>query len=55
VTEFSESKDDSSRQEIAANLTNFAYSHVNHEHFAKLNILDLFLDLLDEDSMLLRR
>lgn len=33
-----------------ANLANFAYDPVNYEHFRKLNILDLFLDVLVEET-----
>ena len=35
---FSESK-----EEILANLANFAYDPINYEHFRKLNVVDLFL------------
>lgn len=33
-----------------ANLGNFAYDPINYEHFRALNILDLFLDVLAEES-----
>jgi hypothetical protein len=32
-----------------ANLANFAYDPINYEHFRKLNVLDLFLDILVEE------
>ena len=38
VLSFSEGK-----QQVLANLANFAYDPINYEHFRKLNILDLFL------------
>ena len=31
-----------------ANLANFAYDPINYEYFRKLNVLDLFLDILVE-------
>ncbi len=36
--------------QIMANLANFAYDPINFEAFRKLNILDLFLDHLDEPN-----
>ena len=33
-----------------ANLANFAYDPINYEHFRKLNILDIFLDVLVEEK-----
>ncbi len=33
-----------------ANLANFAYDPINYDHFRKLNILDLFLDAIAEDT-----
>lgn len=35
--------------QILANLANFAYDPINYEHFRKLNILDLFLDVVAEE------
>ena len=32
-----------SKEEILANLANFAYDPINYEHFRKLNVVDLFL------------
>ena len=37
------------KRQILANLANFAYDPINYEHFRKLNILDLFLDVLAEE------
>lgn len=31
------------KEEILANLANFAYDPINYEHFRKLNVMDLFL------------
>lgn len=33
-----------------ANLGNFAYDPINYEYFRQLNILDLFLDVLAEET-----
>lgn len=38
------------RLQVLANLANFAYDPINYEHFRKLNILDLFLDVVAEDT-----
>ena len=31
------------KEEILANLANFAYDPINYDHFRKLNIVDLFM------------
>ena len=36
--------------QVLANLANFAYDPINYEHFRKLNILDLFLDVVAEET-----
>ena len=36
--------------QVLANLANFAYDPINYEHFRQLNILDLFLDVIAEES-----
>ena len=38
------------RLQVLANLANFAYDPINYDHFRKLNILDLFLDVIAEDT-----
>ncbi|XP_041360227.1 armadillo repeat-containing protein 7-like isoform X2 [Gigantopelta aegis] len=38
------------KKQILANLANFAYDPINYEYFRKLNILDLFLDALEEND-----
>lgn len=43
------------KQEIVANLANFAYDPINYGSFAKLQIMDLFLDILDADHEETRR
>ena len=55
MTEYCESEVAHAKQEIVANLANFAYNPVNHEHLQKLNVVDLFLDLTDDEDLILRR
>ena len=38
------------KKQILANLANFAYDPINYEYFRALNILDLFLDVLVEET-----
>lgn len=35
--------DTESKEQVLANLANFAYDPINYEHFKKLNVVDLFL------------
>ncbi|XP_033736748.1 armadillo repeat-containing protein 7-like [Pecten maximus] len=48
VTEYQDTDSDESKQQVLANLANFAYDPINYGHFQVLNIVDLFLDALDE-------
>ena len=43
VTEFQDTSKHEYKQQVLANLANFAYDPINYEHFRRLNILDLFL------------
>ena len=43
VTEFQDTSKHEHKQQVLANLANFAYDPINYEHFRRLNILDLFL------------
>lgn len=36
------------KEQILANLGNFAYDPINYDHFIRLCIIDLFLDCIDE-------
>ena len=38
------------RLQVLANFANFAYDPINYEHFRKLNVLDVFLDVIAEDT-----
>ena len=55
LTEYCETDSVSAKHEIVANLANFAYNSINHEHLQKLNVVDLFLDLTDDEDLVLRR
>ncbi|XP_071799305.1 armadillo repeat-containing protein 7-like [Asterias amurensis] len=48
VTEFQTSNDNGGKNQVLANLANFAYDPINYEHLRKLNVVDLFLDTLTE-------
>lgn len=37
------------KRQVLANLANFGYDPINYEHFRKLNVLDLFLDVLVDE------
>ncbi len=50
VTEFQETTSMEAKEQVLANLANFAYDPINYEHFRTLNILDLFLDCLSEEN-----
>ncbi|KAK3612594.1 hypothetical protein CHS0354_042102 [Potamilus streckersoni] len=50
VTEFQDTTSDEAKKETLANLANFAYDPINYEHLRKLNVLDLFLDALEETN-----
>ncbi|KAK6989661.1 armadillo repeat-containing protein 7 [Biomphalaria glabrata] len=50
VTEFQDTSSDESKEQVLANLANFAYDPINYEFFKKLNIVDLFLDCLEENN-----
>lgn len=38
------------KKQVLANLANFAYDPINYEYLRKLNVLDLFLDVLVEET-----
>ena len=50
VTEFQDSSEEEDREQVLANLANFAYDPINYDHFKKLNVIDLFLDSLEEQN-----
>lgn len=50
VTEFQTSKEQEAQYQVLANLANFAYDPINYDYMRRLNIIDLFLDMLTEDD-----
>ncbi|GMF27597.1 unnamed protein product [Phytophthora lilii] len=50
VDEFQRSPDVLRKEEIVANLANFAYDPINYSSLCRLRIMDLFLDILDADQ-----
>ncbi|XP_077406318.1 armadillo repeat-containing protein 7 isoform X2 [Vanacampus margaritifer] len=50
VTEFQDTDSDEAKEQVLANLANFAYDPKNMEHLKQLQVADLFLDMLTEDS-----
>lgn len=38
------------KEQVLANLANFAYNPQNYEYLRQLKVLDLFLDMLTEDN-----
>ncbi|KAL8597836.1 hypothetical protein ACOMHN_061369 [Nucella lapillus] len=50
VTEYQDTQEEDCKQQVLANLANFAYDPINYEYMRRLNILDLFLDSLEEQD-----
>lgn len=50
VTEFQETQSQDAREQVLANLANFAYDPSNYPYLRQLQVLDLFLDSLSEES-----
>lgn len=50
VTEFQETASQEAKEQVLANLANFAYDPNNYQYLRELQVLDLFLDVLSEDS-----
>ncbi|RLN90708.1 hypothetical protein BBJ28_00012952 [Nothophytophthora sp. Chile5] len=50
VDEFQRSPDVLRKEELVANLANFAYDPINYASLGRLRIMDLFLDILDADQ-----
>jgi len=50
VTEYQDTDKADSKNQILANLANFAYDPLNYEYLRQLNVVDLFIDVLDEDD-----
>ncbi|XP_061472111.1 armadillo repeat-containing protein 7 isoform X1 [Rhineura floridana] len=50
VTEFQVTESSEAKEQVLANLANFAYDPKNYEYLRQLRVLDLFLDMLTEDN-----
>ena len=50
VTEFQDTSSDDAKCQLLANLANFAYDPINYPHLKKLNVAELFLDMLSEPN-----
>ncbi|TWW82110.1 armadillo repeat-containing protein 7 [Takifugu flavidus] len=50
VTEFQDTDSEEAKEQVLANLANFAYDPKNIEHLKELQVTDLFLDMLTEEN-----
>ncbi|XP_031569945.1 armadillo repeat-containing protein 7-like [Actinia tenebrosa] len=44
VTEYQDTSKEGNKEQVLANLANFAYDPINYGHFKKLNVADLFME-----------
>ncbi|CAK9807993.1 Armadillo repeat-containing protein 7 [Anthophora plagiata] len=54
-TEFKTTKSKEAKEQVLANLANFAYDPINYGYMRQLQIIDLFLHALSEDNLKLIR
>ncbi|XP_041054123.1 armadillo repeat-containing protein 7 isoform X3 [Carcharodon carcharias] len=50
VTEFQDTDSQEAKEQVLANLANFAYDPSNYQYLRQLQVIDLFLDMLTEDN-----
>lgn len=50
VTEFQDTDSEEAKEQVLANLANFAYDPKNFDHLRDLQVTDLFLDMLTEEN-----
>ncbi|XP_008275967.1 armadillo repeat-containing protein 7 [Stegastes partitus] len=50
VTEFQDTDSDEAKEQVLANLANFAYDPKNMDYLRELQVADLFLDMLTEEN-----
>ncbi|XP_006616544.1 uncharacterized protein LOC102672619 [Apis dorsata] len=55
ATEFKTTKSKDAKEQVLANLANFAYDPINYGYIRQLKIIDLFLHTLSEDNLKLVR
>jgi hypothetical protein len=48
IHEYETTDDDDCREQVLANLANFAYDPINYEYFRRLNVIDIFLGVLSK-------
>ncbi|XP_069510930.1 armadillo repeat-containing protein 7 isoform X2 [Ambystoma mexicanum] len=53
VTEFQDTDSQEAKEQVLANLANFAYDPQNYGHLRQLQVIDLFLDMLTEENEML--
>ncbi|XP_043924744.1 armadillo repeat-containing protein 7 [Protopterus annectens] len=50
VTEFQDTDKQEAKEQVLANLANFAYNPSNYQYLRQLQVIDLFLDMLTEEN-----
>ncbi|XP_034239026.1 uncharacterized protein LOC117643948 [Thrips palmi] len=55
VTEFQDTTSTEAKQQVLANLANFAYDPINYDFLRNLKVIDLFLDQLAESDSILQQ
>ncbi|XP_015608411.1 armadillo repeat-containing protein 7 isoform X2 [Cephus cinctus] len=55
VVEFNTTKSQEAKEQVLANLANFAYDPVNYEYIRQLHIIDLFFAVITENNITLIR
>lgn len=50
INEFKSTSSKDAKQQVLANLVNFAYDPVNYDYLRQLKVIDLFLHILSEDN-----
>ncbi|XP_078076652.1 armadillo repeat-containing protein 7 isoform X1 [Mustelus asterias] len=50
VTEFQDTDSQEAKEQVLANLANFAYDPSNYQYLRQLQVIDLFQDMLSEDN-----
>lgn len=50
VTEFQDTDSEEAKEQVLANLANFAYDPKNYDYLRDLQVTDLFLDMLTEEN-----
>ena len=51
LNEINTTQSEDNKLQILANLANFAYDPINYEYFRRLNVIDVFLDTIKNNSL----